>query len=73
MKSYIVTAIFEADYGCEGILEGENLQDIVCLKDEKGIGLKIKADDLELIRKNINEGDRVYFDGRGEIFKQENI
>lgn len=73
MKIYTITDIFEDDYGCEGIPAGEKLQDIVCLKDDNDITLQIKIADLELTEKNINQGDRVYFDSRGELFKEEII
>lgn len=73
MKSYIITKIFEADYGCEGIPEGESMQDIVCMRADDGETLNVKVNDSELIEKNINEGDRVYCNEKGEIFKEKKI
>ena len=55
MTKYIVKDIEEPDFGCEGLLDGEN-----------GDIISIDAADAYLYEKDINVGDSVYIDKSAE-------
>ena len=67
----IVKGIQEADFGCEERHEGYQLQVLLRLRDEAGQEIDMEVADAELLAKNINEGDWVFFDKDNEIFKEE--
>lgn len=68
---YIVKKIQEADYGCEERPVGYLPQVLLCLRDETGQEIDMEVADAELLAKDINEGDWVFFDKDNEIFKEE--
>ena len=68
---YIVKRIQEADFGCEERPEGYQLQVLLRLRDEIGQEIDMEVADAELLAKDINEGDWVYFDKDNKIFKEE--
>ena len=67
---YIVKKIQEADYGCEERPEGYQPQVLLLLRDETGQEIYMEVADAELLAKDINEGDWVFFDKDNEIFKE---
>ena len=61
--SYIVKRIDEdLDFGCEERAEDAPVMAVVTLMNSSGEELRIKAEDAMLYERNINEGDKVYFD-----------
>ena len=69
--SYIVKRIDEdLDFGCEERAEGVPVMAVVTLMNSSGEELIVKSEDAMLYERNINEGDKVYFD---EENKLENI
>jgi len=70
METYIVKQICEADFGCEGMPDGSKVQVEVLLCSGDGKELRVTAADKELYAKNINEGDKVYFDTDGSMQKE---
>ena len=67
---YIVKKIQEADYGCEERPAGYQPQVLLILRDETGQEIDMEVADAELLAKDINEGDWVFFDKNNEIFKE---
>lgn len=60
---YTVKRIDEdLDFGCEERAEGAQVMAVVTLIDSSGEELKVKAEDAMLYERDINEGDKVYFD-----------
>lgn len=59
MRLYKVIEIIEPDFGCEGLPDGEEPMCDVILLSDSGEKLTVKAADMELYRKAINEGDTV--------------
>lgn len=71
MAAYIVKQIYEADFGCEGMPDGSEIQAEILLRSEDGEEISVMVPDGELYDKNINEGDRVHFDAAdGSIIKE---
>ena len=61
--SYIVKRIDEdLDFGCEERAEDAPVMAVVTLMNSSGEELRIRAEDAMLYERNINEGDKVYFD-----------
>jgi len=71
MTAYIVKRITEADFGCEGIPDGGEMQAELMLRSEDGEEITVTAPDKELYEKHINEGDWVRFDIDGKIIKED--
>lgn len=71
-KTYIITRIDEADFGCEGRQPGQEVLDSVWIKDENGTVSIIKQEDRMLYDRNLNEGDMVVFDESGTLQRVEN-
>ncbi len=67
---YIVKRIQEADVGCEEHPEGVQVQVVLKLRDEAGQEIDMEVADADLLAKDINEGDWVFFDKDNEIFKE---
>ncbi|SEK34148.1 hypothetical protein SAMN02910377_00658 [Pseudobutyrivibrio ruminis] len=67
---YIVKKIQEADYGCEERPVGYLPQVLLRLRGETGQEIDMEVADSELLAKDINEGDWVFFDKDNEIFKE---
>ena len=60
---YTVKRIEEAlDFGCEEREEGAPVMAVVTLVDSFGEEMRVKAEDAMLYERDINEGDKVYFD-----------
>lgn len=53
---YTVKDIEEPDFGCEGLMDGQQVIDKVTLIDEKGNLLYIEAADMYLYDKGIDVG-----------------
>ncbi len=67
---YIIKKIQEADYGCEERPAGYLPQVLLHLCDETGQEIDMEVADAELLAKDINEGDWVFFDKNNEIIKE---
>ena len=60
---YTVKRIEEdLDFGCEEREEGAPVMAVVTLVDSFGEEMRVKAEDAILYERDINEGDKVYFD-----------
>ena len=60
---YTVKRIEEdLDFGCEERVEGAPVMAVVTLIDSFGEEMRVKAEDAMLYERDINEGDKVYFD-----------
>lgn len=60
---YTVKRIEEdLDFGCEEREEGAPVMVVVTLVDSFGEEMRVKAEDAMLYERDINEGDKVYFD-----------
>ena len=67
---YTVKRIDEdLDFGCEERTEGAPVMAVVTLMNSSGEELRIKAEDAMLYERNINEGDKVYFDKDNKLEK----
>ena len=52
----------DLDFGCEEREEGAPVMAVVTLVDSFGEEMRVKAEDAMLYERDINEGDKVYFD-----------
>ena len=67
---YIVKRIDEdLDFGCEERAEGAPVMAVVTLMNSSGEEFIVKAEDAMLYERNINEGDKVYFDQENSLEK----
>ena len=67
---YIVKRIDEdLDFGCEERAEGAPVMAVVTLINSSGEEFIVKAEDAMLYERNINEGDKVYFDEGNNLEK----
>ena len=67
---YTVKRIDEdLDFGCEERAEGAPVMAVVTLMNSPGEELRVKAEDAMLYERNINEGDKVYFDEENNLEK----
>jgi len=67
---YIVKRIDEdLDFGCEERAEGALVMAVVTLMNSSGEELRVKSEDAMLYERNINEGDKVYFDEENKLEK----
>ena len=67
---YIVKRIDEdLDFGCEERAEGVPVMAVVTLMNSSGEELIVKSEDAMLYERNINEGDKVYFDEENNLEK----
>ena len=67
---YIVKRIDEdLDFGCEELAEGVPVMAVVTLMNSSGEELIVKSEDAMLYERNINEGDKVYFDEENNLDK----
>ena len=67
---YTVKRIEEdLDFGCEEREEGAPVMAVVTLVDSFGEEMRVKAEDAMLYERNINEGDKVYFDEENKLEK----
>lgn len=67
---YIVKRIDEdLDFGCEERAEDAPVMAVVTLMNSSGEELRVKAEDAMLYERNINEGDKVYFDEENNLDK----
>ena len=65
---YIVKRIDEdLDFGCEERAEGVPVMAVVTLMNSSGEELRVKSEDAMLYERNINEGDKVYFDEENKL------
>ena len=70
MMIYTVKRIDEdLDFGCEERTEGEQVMAVVTLMNPSGEELRVKAEDAMLYERNINDGDKVYFDEENNLDK----
>ena len=68
--SYIVKRIDEdLDFGCEERAEDAPVMAVVTLMNSSGGEVRVKAEDAMLYERNINEGDKVYFDVENKLEK----
>lgn len=68
---YIIKQIIEPDYGCEERPDNYVARDKVILRDDDEQEIIKEIPDAELYEKDINVGDRVYFDRENQIVKEE--
>ena len=67
---YTVKRIDEdLDFGCEERAEGAPVMAVVTLMNSSGGEVRVKAEDAMLYERNINEGDKVYFDEENNLEK----
>ena len=67
---YTVKRIDEdLDFGCEERAEGAPVMAVVTLMNSSGGEVRVKAEDAMLYERNINEGDKVYFNGENKLEK----
>ena len=67
---YIVKRIDEdLDFGCEERAEGAPVMAVVTLINSSGEESRVKAGDAMLYERNINEGDKVYYDEENNLEK----
>ena len=67
---YIVKRIDEdLNFGCEERAEGALVMAVVTLMNSSGEELRVKAEDAMLYERNINEGDKIYFDEENKLGK----
>ena len=67
---YIVKRIDEdLNFGCEERLDDAPVMALVTLVDSSGKEVTVKAEDARLYERNINEGDKVYFDEENKLEK----
>jgi hypothetical protein len=67
---YAVKRIDEdLDFGCEERDEGAPVMAVVILMNSSGEEVTVKAEDAMLYERNINEGDKVYFDEENKLEK----
>ena len=67
---YTVKRIDEdLDFGCEERAEGAPVMAVVTLMNSSGGEVRVKAEDAMLYERNINEGDKVYFDEENKLEK----
>ena len=67
---YTVKRIDEdLDFGCEERAEGAPVMAVVTLMNSSGGEVRVKAEDAMLYERNINEGDKVYFDEENNLDK----
>ena len=59
----------DLDYGCEERAEGAPVMAIVTLMNSSGEEVTVKSEDAMLYERNINEGDKVYFDEENNLEK----
>jgi len=60
----------EPDYGCEERPDDYVVVDTLLLRDEDGQEIEMQVEDVELYKKDINEGDWVSFDVNNVICKE---
>ena len=69
---YIVKRIDEdLDFGCEERAEGVPVMAVVTLMNSSGEELIVKSEDAMLYERNINKGDKVYFDEENKLEKKQ--
>ena len=67
---YTVKRIDEdLDFGCEERAEGVPVMAVVTLMNSSGEEVTVKSEDTMLYERNINEGDKVYFDEENNLEK----
>lgn len=67
---YTVKRIDEdLDFGCEERAEDTPVMAVVTLMNSSGEELRVKSEDAMLYERNINEGDKVYFDEGNHLEK----
>ena len=67
---YTVKRIEEdLDFGCEEREEGAPVMAVVTLVDSFGEEMRVKEEDAMLYERDINEGDKVYFDKDNKLEK----
>lgn len=70
MEKYKIIRIDEADFGCEGLPDGEILKDDVVVEDERGQTKTMQISDALLYRLELDEGDVFSIDDAGNIAKE---
>lgn len=69
---YMVKRIDEdLDFGCEERAEEAPVMAVVTLMNSSDEELRVKAEDAMLYERNINEGDKVYFDEENNLEKMQ--
>ena len=53
-----IISIAEADFGCEGVPDGEPIKDEVTIEGEDGKQFIMQIEDALLYERELNEGDR---------------
>ena len=67
---YLVKRMMELDYGCEERPVDYVAMDEVILRSADGTEISLEIPDMELYKKDINEGDWVFFDVNDEMYKE---
>lgn len=66
---YKIIRIDEADHGCEGIPEGQEVKDEVTIETQSGSQFIMQIEDALLYKQDLNEGDSFSIDNSGNIVK----
>ena len=69
MNYRVVRIVEDVEFGCEERKEGDPVMAVVWLEDEDGDVKIVRQRDQMLYDRDINEGDRVWFDERQELVK----
>ncbi len=69
MNYRVVRIEEDVEFGCEERKEGDPVMAVVWLEDEDGDVKIVRQRDQMLYDRDINEGDRVWFDERQELVK----
>ncbi len=64
-----ILRIDEADYGCEGVPDGEPVKAEVTIETQSGSQYIMKISDALLYEQNLNEGDSFSIDNNGNMLK----
>lgn len=71
MNYRVVRIEEDVEFGCEERKEGDPVMAVVRLEDEDGDVKIVRQRDQMLYDRDINEGDRVWFDERQELVKRD--
>ncbi len=66
---YKIIRIDEADFGCEGVPDGQPVKDEVTIETQSGSQFIMQIEDALLYKLDLNEGDSFSIDGEGNISK----
>ncbi len=69
MAVFKIITIAEADFGCEGVPDGQPIKDEVTIEGEDGKQFIMQIEDTLLYERDLNEGDSFTIDENGNPVK----